>query len=232
MESFQIKYSESRNVMISIAGAMFSLFVLIMLMLFTFEKIKLNNDTEFILIFGVLILGVIFMIVAIVSFIKIKGVISFTSDRIDILLEKTNLLYKKKESSIPFINIKNIVLDKDNYNRKVISITTKQPSFTILLEPQKNDDNDNFEQYWYELDKNIQLYNKQIHQPELQIQHKSMYEQWWAKLLAIICAVLAIGICITKIVDQDAISTWRLVAFLAYTIPFCFIVYQANKKKK
>ncbi|MFN8263088.1 MAG: hypothetical protein U0T07_06170 [Chitinophagales bacterium] len=232
MESFQIKYSEGRNLTIIIITLMLVIAALVGVMLFVFLKMEIEGDIGAIIFGVILTLCSILLGVALIVMFKVKGVVSFSENLIEINLNKSTLLYKNTNIKIPFSNIKNAVLENDTYNRKVISLSIVAPSKTIYLAPISNDENDNFDQFWNSLDALIQKYNQSQKNIGQQIQHKSMYEQWWAKLLAIICAVLAIGICITKIVDQDAISTWRLIAFLAYTIPFCFIVYQANKKKK
>jgi len=212
MLKLAVKYSESKNVLLTIIVSMLVLFAFILFTLFSLDKLKLNNENETIILFSAIIFGSLLVIVSILMMIKTKGDITHTTNVIE------------------FVNISNIYLDEDSYHRKVISIKTKQPSKTILIEPRTLDDNARFETYWNELNSSISTYNtKSIITHEI-IERKSMYSQWWAKALAIISAIVAIGMIILKIINNESVPTWRLLFYLAYVFPFCFLVYSAIKK--
>jgi len=230
MLKLAVKYSESKNVLLTIIVSMLVLFAFILFTLFSLDKLKLNNENETIILFSAIIFGSLLVIVSILMMIKTKGDITHTTNGIEINLEKTTFLYKQKNQFIEFVNMSNIYLDEDSYHRKVISIKTKQPSKTILIEPRTLDDNARFETYWNELNSSISTYNtKSIITHEI-IERKSMYSQWWAKALAIISAIVAIGMIILKIINNESVPTWRLLFYLAYVFPFCFLVYSAIKK--
>ncbi|HNB50092.1 MAG TPA: hypothetical protein PK332_12050, partial [Chitinophagales bacterium] len=151
MESFQIKYSEGRNLAIIIITLMLVIAALVGVMLFAFLKMDIDGDIGAI-IFGVIItLCSILLGVALIVMFKVKGVVSFSENLIEINLNKSTLLYKNTNIKIPFSNIKNAVLENDTYNRKVISLSIVAPSKTIYLAPISNDENDNFDQFWNNL---------------------------------------------------------------------------------
>ena len=128
MLKLAVKYSESKNVLLTIIVSMLVLFAFILFTLFSLDKLKLNNENETIILFSAIIFGSLLVIVSILMMIKTKGDITHTTNGIEINLDKTTFLYKQKNQFIEFVNISNIYLDEDSYHRKVISIKTKQPS--------------------------------------------------------------------------------------------------------
>ena len=162
---------------------------------------------------------------------KSKGEISFNQNSISIQLEKASFFYEETSMEIPFSNIKNIALDEDYYNRKVISIETNTPSELKLIEPESQDNTEAFDLFWQNLDVAIQGYNKLSLGDNSIIKQESMYNKWWIKALAIVCGILSILAIFAKIYDSAIVPTWRVILLLIYTVPFCILVYKNSKKK-
>ena len=111
MLKLAVKYSESKNVLLTIIVSMLVLFAFILFTLFSLDKLKLNNENETIILFSAIIFGSLLVIVSILMMIKTKGDITHTTNGIEINLEKTTFLYKQKNQFIEFLNISNIYLD-------------------------------------------------------------------------------------------------------------------------
>lgn len=233
MQPIPIKYSESKSVILTIVVAMLFVFFMIMVLVNNADLLSISDGKFTTIAIVISILASMVLVIAILMMIKSKGTASFTKNTIEIILDKTSFIYKQKETIIPFSNIQNIMKDNDSYGRLVISIKTKNPSKTILIEPQSIDENPQFSAFWDALDKNIQAYNTSAtFLPQDRIQQKSMYEQSWAKWMAYIAGSTVVLAILAKIFNTEIVPTWRLIFFIAMVLPFCLMVYLANHKSK
>ena len=57
MLKLAVKYSESKNVLLTIIVSMLVLFAFILFTLFSLDKLKLNNENETIILFSAIIFG-------------------------------------------------------------------------------------------------------------------------------------------------------------------------------
>ncbi|MCB0508038.1 MAG: hypothetical protein KDD21_07060 [Bacteroidetes bacterium] len=231
MKPIAIKYSLNKSIYLIIFSFMFIVFASILGLVFLLGQFQLNNTFELIALFSVIILLVVLLIYIILKMLKSKGEISFNQNSISIQLEKASFFYKETSMEIPFSNIKNIALDEDYYNRKVISIETNTPSELKLIEPESQDNTEAFDLFWQNLDVAIQGYNKLSLSDNSIIKQESMYNKWWIKALAIVCGILSILAIFAKIYDSAIVPTWRVILLLIYTVPFCILVYKNSKKK-
>lgn len=229
-----IKYSVTKKVLLAILILFFVILAVTLLSIFFITNTGLGSTVETILIAVPIILIFVAFIYVSKVMLNISATISHNEQGITIELDKTNFFYKVKTIEIPFSNILNIANDADNYGRKFISIKTKTPNTTHNISANKNNDDESnvaFEVYWEELEHAVNYYN---HHNDFslknQIQKKSIYQQIWARWLAVISSILAVVLIIAKIYNSEFIPTFRLVIFLAYTVPFCLLVYNANKK--
>ncbi len=233
MQPIPIKYSETKNVILTIVVTMLVVFFITMVLVNNADLLAISDGKFSTIAIVIAVLAIVVLVISVLMMIKSKGTASFTKNTIEIILDKTSFIYKQKETFIPFSNIQNIMKDNDSYGRLVISIKTKNPSKTILIEPKSIDDNPQFSAFWDALDKNIQAYNTSAtFSPEDRIQQKSMYEQGWAKWMAFVAVSTVVIAIIAKIFNSEIVPTWRLIFYAAMVFPFCLMVYLANKKSK
>ncbi len=197
------------------------------------DAIQLNATTDAIFVIGGSGIGILLSIVIILALTYAKGTISFDHKTIWITLDKTSLLFRKKEISFGFEQIANASMDEDNYGNRFIILKLRNPSKTINLSSEIKDSNEELIAFWDAFEQQINQYNEaNIDQPSLAIRKKSFYQQGWMKALAIISVIAAIAFTILKVVQPDSVSIWRLLLFYIYAIPFGLSVYIANKKNK
>lgn len=201
-----------------------------MFLLFSIEEGVLSELFMNILIFGGIFIVMAASVVTILNLIMVDGVASFDEEGVHIRLEKKSFLFPHDDFFIPYSNIESAGMNEDVSDRIFISLKTKAPGKSMLIFPDKTDNNAVFLEFWEGLERQFGNYNKpNADEPGMLIRNKGFYQSGFMKGLAYVSILLVVVLAAMKYARPDSVSTWKLVAFYCYAIPFVYTILKSNK---
>jgi hypothetical protein len=203
--------------------------VYISLMMYLGKTTIFSPDTMQIIIFAGAFLLIGVSALTVLKMIMPAAELDYDQNGIYIFFERRSFIFLQKELFISYSNIANASFNADAAKHTFVSIKLRDPQKSIILYPQKKY-SDQFESYWQELEKKFISYNAvNLQHPELLIRNKRFFEGKLMQFFAFISVLLAVLFTALKLFDPSSFSTWNLIAFYCYTIPFAAVVLQSNK---
>lgn len=229
----QIKYSETMKQVIALIIIPLAMMAIAMFALFSINLDQFSETVETVVIFAFIIAAIGISVFIVLKIIAINATLEYDNRFVNIHLENKSFLYPNQEFHFNYSNIENAAYNVDASARVFILIKLRKPNKSMSLSPINAEQTAEFETFWNGFSDQINSYNSSnTDHPEMKIKSVGFYEGKWAKILAIISLLLALVFTIFKIISPDVISTWRLIAFYCYLIPFASAVYLASKKNK
>ncbi|MDB5227029.1 MAG: hypothetical protein JWN78_1222 [Bacteroidota bacterium] len=225
-----IKYSEIiKQVigLITIPLLYSGVFIAVILSMHSFH---LSETMEDVIVFGgsFLLIGV--SVLTVLKFIMVNGEIEYNPNGIHIHLDNRSFLFPHGDFFISYSNVENAAMNEDSAGRSFATLKIRSPKKSILILPVKSTDTDSFVSYWENLQQQFNSYNAvNTGHPELIIKSKGFYESGFMKFLAFLSLLFAGFFTGLKFMDPSSVSTWKLIVFYCYAIPFLYTVIRSNK---
>ena len=226
----RIKYSEVLKQVI----AMIVIPVLLMgIFLFGFslaDKFDFSKTLKDILLYVVIFASIGCSVLLILKIIMVDGEIEYDARGIHFHLHKKSFLFPHDDFFINYQNISNASLGDDESGRTAATIKIKSPNKTIVISPDSIENTNSFIDFWTNLEKQFSSFNSSNEDhPALLIQKKGFYESGFIKFLAYFALISSILLLVLKFINPDIVSTWKLIGFYCYALPFMLMVFKSNK---
>jgi hypothetical protein len=228
MKTYSLVYSERSKQLLALATVIFILsgFYLILARNSSFERIPSWVAP------GVFITLLIVSLVMVMNkVVKLPAEVAVGEDALYIRLHRTNQLYRKDEIFIPLHNVSRFTQDINTQNdyKKYCSLTTKEPSKTILILQSIMVDDKMMEEFLDRVKVNIDRYNR-TKPAEEQIVRGSFYDALWAQGLTYV-VYLALSIITLAAITVDVLPWYKLMQ--VYVVAAAWLLaYHTNRTKK
>lgn len=182
--------------------------------------------------FMVLLLGSSVFIVK--RYITIPATLAFDENGMQLRLDRRNMFYSFNTISCGWDNVKTVTGNFDQRtNRHFISLTFKNPTGSNILFTINKADDAQIDIIWKEMYEFISDYNKAV-TTEAQISTRGFYAGPWMRLLAYagICMIVAFSVIFLYAPSfRTTENVLKLVALLAFLIPFLVNYFQSHKRE-
>ena len=226
-----IKYSELLKQVLGLVIIPLLYCGLFLSLIFSLDSFQFSETVVNIVIFGGSFLLIGISVITVKKFIVVDAAVEYNMRGIHFHLNRKTFIFPHDDIFINYQNIANASLDEDESGRSVGTLKIKSPKKSIIIMADKFENTAQFIEFWYGLEQRFSSFNaSNENHPTLLIQQKGFYESSFMKFFAYLALVFSISLIILKIVYPNTVSTWKLVGFYCYAIPFILTVFNSNKK--
>lgn len=167
-------------------------------------------------------------------YVTIPATLSFDENGLVLKLDRRNMFYSFNSIACGWDNVKNVTGNFDQRtNRHFLSLTFKIPTGSNVMFTFSKDDDAQIDVIWKEMFDHIGNYNKTV-TTEAQISTRGFYAGPWMRLLAYagICMVSAFSVIFIYAPSfRTTENVLKLIALLAFLIPFLVNYFQSHKRE-